>query len=102
MATGLGLLCIGYIIPREYVFDPSLPARQMEAIELRHAKLVKGLDICIIIGMGFTAFGGILVASLTTYGLIKGFVDNSNLESDKDKMMDSDIEMTSYGSRGAD
>ena len=84
------------------MFDPSLPAREMEAIELRHAQFVKALDICIIVGMGFTAFGGILVASLTMYGLIKGFLDNTNSETDKTRMMTSDIEMTSYGSRGAD
>ena len=99
MAIGLALLCIGYIIPREYVYDASLPAREMEAIELYHAKLTKALDICIIVGMGFTAFGGILVASFTTYVLFKSFIDNPKPESDKDRIISSDIEMTSYGAR---
>lgn len=69
MTIGLALLCIGYIIPREYVYDASLPAKEMEAIELYHVNLTKALDICIIVGMDFTAFGGILIASLTTYSL---------------------------------
>ena len=98
MTIGLALLCIGYIIPREYVFDSSLPAKEMEAIELYHVNLTKALDICIIVGMGFTAFGGILIASLITYS----FIDNPKPESDKHRMISSKIEMKSYWARGTD
>lgn len=102
MSIGIAFLCIGYIIPREYEFDPSLPAREMESIEIYYAKLSRVLDICIMIGMGFTAVGVIIVSSMTTYSLVKGLSEYHRQEeqaSDKDFMMSHDIEMTSYGSR---
>ena len=102
MSVGLALLCIGFVIPRDYEFDPSLPARDMEAIEVYYANLTWALDICIISGMSCIAFGALIVSSLITYELIISSAENSKkkqYDSDKDKIIASEIEMTSYGTR---
>lgn len=100
MSIGFAMMCIGYIIPRDYVFDPSLPARQMEAIELRYYKLSYSLDLSIIIGMGFIALGGIIVSTHTVYHYItvKGSVYKSRDRRNSTLLNDKNVAMATYGS----
>ncbi|KAL4237164.1 Transmembrane protein 74B [Mactra antiquata] len=70
LVLGFVIMGTGYIIPREYIFDTSLPAREMERIEIYYANLSYSLDICILVGMGFIAFGGVIASSVFTYYFI--------------------------------
>ena len=100
MAVGLALMCIGYIIPRDYVFDASLPARQMEAIEIRYSKLAYRLDLCIIVGMGFISLGAVITTVLTIYIYLTGghIIYKSHDKRDLTLLNDNNLSMTRYGS----
>ncbi|XP_052775541.1 transmembrane protein 74B-like [Mya arenaria] len=67
MSIGFAVMCMGYIIPRGYAFDATLPAREMEQIELHYNRLAYYLDVCVVVGMGFIAGGGIIATSVTMY-----------------------------------
>lgn len=62
MILGLGCMVVGFAVPRDYVFDSSAPARQMEEIENFYIRLGYNLDICITVGMGLVALGSIMVS----------------------------------------
>jgi len=62
LVAGAILSGIGYIIPRTYEFDSKLPAREMEAIEIKYHILSEALDLCIILGMALVVISGILMA----------------------------------------
>ena len=98
MSIGLPFIFIGFIIPRDYVFDSSLPARQMEAIEIYYANLSNTLDMCIVIGMGFVAFGGLIVSCVVMYSVIRGSIDEEFSVSDKGPIIAPGREMALYGS----
>lgn len=71
-AAGLivcGIVCmvVGYVVPREYTFNPYARARDMEAIEVYYADLSQKLDLTIVIGMAFISIGGMILSSLITY-----------------------------------
>ncbi|XP_061197572.1 transmembrane protein 74B-like [Saccostrea echinata] len=71
-AAGLivcGIICmvVGYVIPRDYTFNPYARARDMESIEIYYADLSQKLDLTIVIGMAFIAIGGIMLSSFITY-----------------------------------
>lgn len=100
MSLGLAVMSIGYIIPRDLVFDPSLPARQMEAIELRYAKLSYHLDLCIITGMGIIVFGGVIASSMTVYYYVTDGQSHSK-SSETELLTDNKDFMATYGSRGS-
>ncbi len=70
IAFGLGLIFIGFGIPRDYTFDPDKPARQMEEIENYYSDLGFGLDICSIVGMGLVTLGGLIVANATFLSML--------------------------------
>lgn len=72
MLLGLVLLSIGYVIPRDYEYDPYAPAREMEATELYYAALSHTLDICIVVGMGFVGAGGIIITAIMMHGMFCG------------------------------
>ncbi|XP_046554643.1 transmembrane protein 74B-like [Haliotis rubra] len=61
---GLIISTIGYIIPRSHTPDPSLTARQQEAVDTYYAKLGNDLDICIVVGMAFIGLGGIVTSAV--------------------------------------
>lgn len=62
----LGLVCmvVGFAVPRDYVFDPSAPAREMEATENFYIRLGYKLDVCITFGMGLVAIGAVITSFL--------------------------------------
>ena len=64
VAIGLILVTIGYLTPRGFKFDPDEEARKMEAIELYYSNLSYHLDIVILVGMAFIAFGGLMYAAI--------------------------------------
>jgi hypothetical protein len=71
-AAGLivfGIICmvVGYVVPRDYTFNPYARARDMEAIEIYYADLSQNLDLTIVIGMAFIALGGMILSSFITY-----------------------------------
>ncbi|XP_045159694.1 transmembrane protein 74B-like [Mercenaria mercenaria] len=70
MSCGVAIMCVSFIVPREHVFDPSLPAREMEKIEIHYAKLSYYLDICTVIGMSFIAAGGLITSGVFVYYFI--------------------------------
>ena len=99
LSTGLVAICIGYVIPREYVFDPSLPAREMEKIELHFRELSFYLDVCILSGMGCIAAGGLIVTSVTMYAI---FIERPRIYRAKDRqdlclLDNATTEMVTYG-----
>ena len=67
LSIGILLTMVGYLVPREYEFDPDLEAEQMEDIEIYYDKLSWHLDVCIIVGMAFVVLGGLILAGIITY-----------------------------------
>lgn len=100
MSLGFAVMCIGYIIPRDFIFDPSLPAREMEAISLRYTMLSYNLDLCIITGMGFIALGGVIATSITVYYYVTDGQSHSK-SSETELLTDNNDLMATYGSRGS-
>jgi len=66
LAAGSILIIVGYAIPRDYIFDSTLPAREMEAIEIKHARLGQILDYCIISGMACVVVCALTMACSAT------------------------------------
>ncbi|KAK3592132.1 hypothetical protein CHS0354_019416 [Potamilus streckersoni] len=108
IVLGISIMGFGYIVPRDYTVDPLAPAREMEAMEIYYAKLSYILDLCIVIGMGCIAVGGLIVSGMMTYGIIKGFPlvyddeekilqETSDLHS-RMELRHSSSQMNSYGS----
>ena len=71
IVCGMSLVILGFAIPRDYTFDTTIPAREMESIEQYYSNLSFTLDICSIIGMGFVTLGGLLMANATLYVMWK-------------------------------
>ena len=68
---GISLVILAFAIPRDYAFDTTIPAREMESIEQFYSNLGYTLDILSIIGMGFVTLGGLLIANATMYVMWK-------------------------------
>ncbi|CAC5399127.1 unnamed protein product [Mytilus coruscus] len=64
MIVGLVFMVVGFAVPRGYDFDPNKPAREMEATENFYITLGYNLDICITVGMGFIALGGMIISTM--------------------------------------
>ena len=101
LLTGIVFVAVGYIVPRDYNFDPNTEARKMEAIEIYYADRIKMLDACIIVGMTFCGIGAVILASLLMVILCSGDVtgpsDASVTSSDKPLKL-SKNEAAYYGS----
>lgn len=100
MSCGLAIMCVGYLVPRDYVFDPSKSAREMEKIEIYYANLSFYLDTCIVAGMAFIAVGGLISSALFMYYFV---IDSRQVYRKEDRLdlnlLDvSQHEMVSYGS----
>jgi len=61
MFLGLAFVVVGHLIPTDYQSDPSLSARQMEAIEMRNDRLAIGVEVCVFAGVMFISVGGLLL-----------------------------------------
>lgn len=97
LVLGFIIMFIGYSVPRGYVFDTSLPAREMEKIEIYYAELSYKLDVCIVVGMGFIAIGGLIVSCVTTYYFIVADHQIYRKEDRPDLNLLNSSEMTTYG-----
>ena len=96
MSIGFAVMCMGYIIPRGYTFDPTLPAREMESIEMHYARLAYYLDVCVVVGMGFIAAGGVVASSVSVYHFITSR-KRVYRQADRRDMALLDASTTSYG-----
>lgn len=96
MSVGFAVICMGYIIPREYRFDSSLPAREMEKIELHYVKLSYYLDVSIVAGMGCVAAGGLVATALTVYRYASSRSQRA-VRDRKDLTLLRDKDMSTYG-----
>lgn len=98
MILGLVFMTIGYVVPRDYDFNPYAPAREMEAIEIYFANLSYDLDVVITAGMGFVAFGGILMTSLVTYEMYLRITEEDDDDDGSYVQLKSYKRQPSYGS----
>ena len=71
IVCGISLVILAFAVPRDYAFDTTIPAREMESIEQYYSNLGYTLDILSIIGMGFVTLGGLLMANATMYVMWK-------------------------------
>lgn len=62
--SGAALVVLAGAVPRAARPDPSVPARQMERLEERAARLRARLDRCTVAGLALLALGGLLLAAL--------------------------------------
>lgn len=61
---GAALVVLAGAVPRAARPDPTVPARQMERLEARAARLRARLDRCTVAGLALLALGGLLLAAL--------------------------------------
>lgn len=62
--SGAALVVLAGAVPRAARPDPAVPARQMERLEARAARLRARLDRCTVAGLALLALGGLLLAAL--------------------------------------
>lgn len=93
MIVGLVFMVVGFAVPRGYDFDPNKPAREMEATENFYITLGYHLDICITVGMGFIALGGMIVSTLM---LQEAFCNNE----DDDESFSEYLNLANYSNYG--
>ncbi|XP_004642295.1 transmembrane protein 74 [Octodon degus] len=73
LVTGILLVIISYIIPREVTVDPSaVAAREMERLEKESARLGAHLDRCVIAGLCLLTLGGVVLSCLLMMSVWKG------------------------------
>ncbi|XP_077019353.1 transmembrane protein 74 [Tamandua tetradactyla] len=73
LVTGILLVIISYIIPREVTVDPdTVAAREMERLEKESARLGAHLDRCVIAGLCLLTLGGVVLSCLLMMSLWKG------------------------------
>uniref|UniRef100_A0A8C8R6D2 Transmembrane protein 74B n=1 Tax=Pelusios castaneus TaxID=367368 RepID=A0A8C8R6D2_9SAUR len=64
LAAGIVLVVAAYAAPREARPDPAVPAREMERLQQRYARLGSRLDQCILAGLALLTLGGLLLSAL--------------------------------------
>ncbi|XP_013368300.1 PREDICTED: transmembrane protein 74 [Chinchilla lanigera] len=73
LVTGILLVIISYIIPREVTVDPgTVAAREMERLEKESARLGAHLDRCVIAGLCLLTLGGVVLSCLLMMSMWKG------------------------------
>ncbi|KAJ1193596.1 hypothetical protein NDU88_002892 [Pleurodeles waltl] len=73
LVTGILLVIISYIVPRDVKVDPnSIPAREMERLEKESARVGAHLDRCVIAGLCLLTLGGVVLSSLLMVSMWKG------------------------------
>ncbi|XP_060598641.1 uncharacterized protein LOC132752346 [Ruditapes philippinarum] len=99
MSFGLAIMVVGIVVPRDFVFNPSLPAREMESIEIHYANLSFYLDLVAVIGMGFITLGGVISSGVFMYHFIIGSrqVYRKDDRQDINLLDGTNREMVSYG-----
>ena len=64
IVSGLACMTVGYVVPRDYEFNPYYTAREMEGIEIYFATLSNRLDIAMTVGTGLVAAGGLVMTGV--------------------------------------
>ncbi|KAM4705427.1 transmembrane protein 74 [Rhinophrynus dorsalis] len=73
LITGVLLVIISYIIPRDIKSDPNLiTAREMEQLEKKNAVIGAHLDRCVIAGLCLLTLGGVVLSILLMVSMWKG------------------------------
>lgn len=73
LVTGILLVIISYIVPRDVNVDPStVTAREMERLEKESARLGAHLDRCVIAGLCLLTLGGVVLSCLLMMSMWKG------------------------------
>ncbi|XP_055966705.1 transmembrane protein 74 [Sorex fumeus] len=73
LVTGILLVIISYVVPREVTVDPnSVAAREMERLEKESARLGAHLDRCVIAGLCLLTLGGVVLSCLLMMSMWKG------------------------------
>ncbi|XP_037358613.1 transmembrane protein 74 [Talpa occidentalis] len=73
LVTGILLVIISYIVPREVTVDPNtVAAREMERLEKESARLGAHLDRCVIAGLCLLTLGGVVLSCLLMMSMWKG------------------------------
>ena len=66
LITGIILITLGYVVPRDWEVNPDLSARKMEAIEKYYIRLNNILDGCTMAGLVLIALGGVILSTIVT------------------------------------
>lgn len=73
LVTGILLVIISYVVPREVTVDPNtVAAREMERLEKESARLGAHLDRCVIAGLCLLTLGGVVLSCLLMMSMWKG------------------------------
>ncbi|ELV10998.1 transmembrane protein 74 [Tupaia chinensis] len=73
LVTGILLVIISYVVPREVTVDPNtVAAREMERLERESARLGAHLDRCVIAGLCLLTLGGVVLSCLLMMSMWKG------------------------------
>lgn len=73
LVTGILLVIISYVVPREVTADPNtVAAREMERLEKESARLGAHLDRCVIAGLCLLTLGGVVLSCLLMMSMWKG------------------------------
>uniref|UniRef100_G3WT30 Transmembrane protein 74 n=1 Tax=Sarcophilus harrisii TaxID=9305 RepID=G3WT30_SARHA len=73
LVTGILLVIISYLVPREVTVDPNtIAAREMERLENESAKIGAHLDRCVIAGLCLLTLGGVVLSCLLMMSMWKG------------------------------
>ncbi|XP_077581583.1 transmembrane protein 74B [Stigmatopora nigra] len=73
LLSGVALVLAAYAVPREARVDrDTVPARQMERLELYYAQLASRLDRCIVAGLGLLTLGGTFLSALLLASVRRG------------------------------
>lgn len=79
LVTGILLVIISYIVPREVTVDPNtVAAREMERLEKESARLGAHLDRCVIAGLCLLTLGGVVLSCLLMMSMWKGELYSRN------------------------
>lgn len=79
LVTGILLVIISYIVPREVTVDPNtVAAREMERLEKESARLGAHLDRCVIAGLCLLTLGGVVLSCLLMTSMWKGALYRRN------------------------
>ena len=62
--AGLVIATVGYVIPRDFQQTSGISAKESEALNIYYAELSARLDICIVVGMGLIAVGGLMTSAV--------------------------------------
>uniref|UniRef100_A0A8C5QEI6 Transmembrane protein 74 n=1 Tax=Leptobrachium leishanense TaxID=445787 RepID=A0A8C5QEI6_9ANUR len=73
LITGILLVIISYLVPRDIKSDPSsTTAREMEQLEKKNAIIGAHLDRCVIAGLCLLTLGGVVLSILLMVSMWKG------------------------------